>query len=60
MHLEFFLFFYSFMNKKEIVSYERISSNVIQTMLMAEEKNAIYTLSYMSRKKKEEEERVAC
>jgi hypothetical protein len=48
------------MNKKEIVSYERISSNVIQTMLMAEEKNAIYTLSYMSRKKKEEEERVAC
>jgi DNA-directed RNA polymerase subunit H (RpoH/RPB5) len=38
IHLVFFLSFHSFINKKEIVSHQRISSNVLQTMLMTEEK----------------------
>jgi hypothetical protein len=57
IRLVFFLSFHSFINKKEIVSRQRISSNVVQTMLMTEEKKFhIYTHTRTRTEKKEEEE----
>jgi hypothetical protein len=56
----FFLSFHSFINKKEIVSHHRISSNVVQTMLMTEEKKTAFTHIHARTEKKEEEERVMC